>query len=443
MMSNKKLRFAITPLASAVAASLFSLSASAVDFHGYGRSGIGMSDDGDLQCMSVQLVGRLGNECSTYFEVDLQQELYNKDGKEFRVEVMWATETNQDNDWEPIGDGGGGLLDFDGDGSTDADTESSDGTFALRQFNITAKGVLGFAPEATLWAGKRFYQRHDIHHIDYYYWDISGPGAGVENIEMGAGKLSLAWTRSDRKGDNGEFDYRDSEDPTYDEGLDDINGNIFDIRYAGIPIGSSNLEVGAMYYMPNPTDAQDKLLANDDGGVILTAELTSSLMGGFNKFVFQYGTEGYAHALRYAGAGSWYSLENTGQDGEAFRIMDHGVVNLSSSLEVGYAAYYISYDRDDFGDAHTIMHVSARPVFKWDDINSTILEVGYFDADDDAWGEDDGFKVTLAQAWAAGSSYWARPVIRVFASHISTDSDSFRGGEDSVVNFGVQAEAWW
>uniref|UniRef100_UPI00396CF417 carbohydrate porin n=1 Tax=Escherichia coli TaxID=562 RepID=UPI00396CF417 len=41
-------------------------------------------------------------------------------------------------------------------------------------------------PGSTIWAGKRFYQRHDVHMIDFYYWDISGPGAGLENIDVGS-----------------------------------------------------------------------------------------------------------------------------------------------------------------------------------------------------------------------------------------------------------------
>ena len=48
---------------------------------------------------------------------------------------------------------------------------------ALRQFNVQAKICL--VPEATVWAGKRFYQRHDIHISDFYYWNMSGPGAQV------------------------------------------------------------------------------------------------------------------------------------------------------------------------------------------------------------------------------------------------------------------------
>ena len=36
-----------------------------------------------------------------------------------------------------------------------------------------------------LWAGKRFYQRKDIHIMDFYYLNNSGTGFGVENIAAG------------------------------------------------------------------------------------------------------------------------------------------------------------------------------------------------------------------------------------------------------------------
>jgi maltoporin len=41
--------------------------------------------------------------------------------------------------------------------------------------------------------------------IDFYYWDISGPGAGLENIDVGFGKLSLAVTRSSEAGGSSSF----------------------------------------------------------------------------------------------------------------------------------------------------------------------------------------------------------------------------------------------
>jgi maltoporin len=65
---------------------------------------------------------------------------------------------------------------------------------------VQGKNLIDWLPGSTIWAGKRFYQRHDVHMIDFYYWDISGPGAGLENIDLGFGKLSLAATRSSESG---------------------------------------------------------------------------------------------------------------------------------------------------------------------------------------------------------------------------------------------------
>lgn len=59
-------------------------------------------------------------------------------------------------------------------------------------------------------------------------------------------------------------------------------------------------------------------------------------------------------------------------------------------------------------------------------------------------------KLTLAQQWSAGRSFWARPQIRVFATYAQWDggryqaaSESIDAGDDDGLTFGVQAEAWW
>lgn len=36
--------------------------------------------------------------------------------------------------------------------------------------------------------------------IDFYYWDISGPGAGLENVDLGFGKLSGRYCNSESGG---------------------------------------------------------------------------------------------------------------------------------------------------------------------------------------------------------------------------------------------------
>ena len=54
------------PISAAVIMALGSASASAVDFHGYMRSGVGISADGATQTYEKNKVGRLGNEADTY-----------------------------------------------------------------------------------------------------------------------------------------------------------------------------------------------------------------------------------------------------------------------------------------------------------------------------------------------------------------------------------------
>ena len=78
----------------ALALSMTAFSSNAVDFSGYFRSGVGVSQDGDMQTGNQSLVGRLGNESDTYTEIGIGQEVYNKDGKVFYVDSMFSMQSN-------------------------------------------------------------------------------------------------------------------------------------------------------------------------------------------------------------------------------------------------------------------------------------------------------------------------------------------------------------
>ncbi|MGS3179410.1 maltoporin [Aeromonas dhakensis] len=413
------------PIAAAVTAALASQAAFAVDFHGYMRSGVGVSDNGDMQVLGDQQkhrVGRLGNENDTYGEVQLGQEVYNKNNQTFYVDSMFTMKSNfQSRDWE----------------STNGDNAE----FALRQFNVQAKNLFG--GNETVWAGKRFYQRHDIHISDTYYWDVSGAGAGVENIEVGPGKLALAVTRNDPW-------------EAVTGTKDTIDTNVFDIRYAGIPLWTdASLEVGYDFAMANPTDEQDKLNPNINDGHMLTAELTQSMLGGFNKTVVQYFIDGLAAQGVSYGSGSGSGLQSNSSSGDGFRLINWGVLPIGDKVEFGHQLIYAqASDFTEWGtqyDDKDTFSVVVRPMYKWNDVMKTIAEVGYFKDHETQKGaaetSTDGSKFTLAQAWSAGSSFWARPEIRVFASYVQQDgafrADSNGVKQDDTWNFGVQAEAWW
>src|SRR5512138_2286651 len=167
--------------------------ASAVELHGYGRSGIGGNSAGGGQtCFALGQFGykfRLGNECETYGELEFRQNLYkDRSGVTFDFVGMLAVQTTQNSTFDTLKSYNLNQ-NTNPPGSYFLSTGYAD--IALRQTWIGAK-----VPQlggVTFWAGNRYFRRNDVHIIDFYYWDVSGPGAGVEDIKLGGfAKLALA-----------------------------------------------------------------------------------------------------------------------------------------------------------------------------------------------------------------------------------------------------------
>ncbi len=418
-----------TLLATLVA--VVSSSAMAVDFHGYARSGIGWtSGGGEQSAFTVNGGGskyRLGNESDTYAELKLGQELY-KDGDKsiyFDTNVAYGG-TLQDNDW----------------------TETSP---ALRELNVQFKNFADVLPGATLWAGKRFYQRHDVHMNDFYYWDISGPGAGVEHIDLGFGKLSVAATRNTERGGAYSY-YYDYATKSYKSDRNvkkDVYNDVFDVRLADIKLWQDgSLEVGFDYGRAHTKD-DARITANNPSknGYMVTAEYTQgNFFGGFNKFAAQYATDSMT---------SWNTGHSQGgradNKGNMLRLINQGVVAINPKIEVMYALIYEKTDLDN-NQGKTWYSAGVRPMYKWTKTMSTLAEIGYDRIKDQATGKkNDLMKYTIAQQWQAGDSIWARPAIRVFGTYarwndkFNTANRTNAGykAKDGEFIAGVQFEAWW
>ncbi|MEZ8099226.1 maltoporin LamB [Vibrio bivalvicida] len=390
----------VSVLAAAVATTLAAGSAFAVDFNGYMRAGTGISaNSGSDVNVNNKGIGRLGNEDGNYYEFGFAEEL--KTGEQtWRLESMIAKSDNGEQGWE--------------------DSNS----FNVAQFAVKAKGVLAFDRDATLWAGKTYYQRKDIHITDFYFLDTSGTGGGIENISVGNQKLSLAILQ--------------------DKETDDAAAYKADVRLAGIGLWEdASLELAAVYNFAN--EKKDKTEASDDG-VLATAIIHQGMSNGFNQTVFQYGTNGYGKQMADWGAGSYYDRDGgTQNEASGFRILNWGVMNLGKSWEMGHQLAYMS--GSDLGTSKTDKDqysVVVRPMYKWNDTMRTIFEAGINKGEDNKvdFGQS---KLTVAQAWAMGDSFWARPEIRVYGSYISDleDDNKFGTGEDTELVAGIQVEAWW
>ena len=426
------------PIAVAVAVGTLSAPTMAVDFTGYARSGIGWTGSGgEQQCFQAtgaQSKYRLGNECETYAELKLGQEVWKEGDKSFYFDTNVAYSVAQQNDWEATSP-------------------------AFREANVKGKNLIDALPGSTIWAGKRFYQRHDVHMIDFYYWDISGPGAGLEDVDLGFGKLSFAATRSSEAGGS----YTFSSDRIRDFATSTAN-DVFDVRLAGLETNTNGvLELGVDYGRANARDDYRLEEGASKDGWMFTAEHTQSMLKGYNKFVLQYATD----ALTSQGKGvpQGTSLNN---NGDMYRILDHGAISLAERWDLMYVAMYQNIDLDNNRgtDWYT---VGVRPMYKWTPIMSTLLELGYDNVKSQQANERNGqYKVTLAQQWQAGDSIWSRPALRLFATYAkwdekwgynkdaSGDLTSFASadstgngiltnsrGKDDEVTFGAQMEIWW
>ncbi|WP_058972458.1 maltoporin [Type-D symbiont of Plautia stali] len=406
----------------------------AVDFGGYARSGIGWSSKGGEQkcarTTGANGVYRLGNECETYAELKLGQSLWEANDQRFYLDTNLAYAVSQQNDVESV-------------------------TPNFREANVQGKNIIDALPGSTLWAGKRLYQRHDVHMIDFYYWDISGPGVGLEHIDTPLGKLSLAVTRNTEAGGSwGFIENQMKWQPT-------INDTV-DVRLAEIDTNrNGQLEFGVDYGRAQVQKGFSLAEGASSRGWMATAQHTQTLAGGFNKFAVQYATDAMTSITTGRPEGA--SVDN---NGHMLRLINHGAIDFNDKWSLMYVGLYQNIDRENHNGT-TWYSAGIRPMYKWTPIMSTLVELGYDQVKSQQVSEkNQQYKLTLAQQWQAGESIWSRPALRLYTTYAKwnekwgyadasesawrknialrdSPAKTFSRGAGSEVAFGAQIEAWW
>src|SRR6267378_3384842 len=120
---------------------------------------------------------RLGNENDTYMELTWKQAHLLGDSPDVMDVDMVFTP----------------RFEYDSTKTTSNSQFAKGAVINLRQAYVEAKNFIKSAPEVTVWAGQRFLDRHDIHIHDYFFDDYSGYGMGVDNIDLGFGKLLVSY----------------------------------------------------------------------------------------------------------------------------------------------------------------------------------------------------------------------------------------------------------
>jgi len=405
MKKTKRLGLAVS-----LASLAMPFGAHALDFNGYVRSGIGESTASESQAC-FQLPGaaskfRLGNECEQYAELGLRHDLFTMDdGSVLSVEGMAALYNEYDHTPKFTDDHGFARL-------VQAYAEWS---------NIAALN------NGSLWAGRRFYKRNDIHISDFYYWNQSATGAGIENVEIGGLQYSYAFSRKDSV-----FQENYTNRHDFNAGGIDTNPN-------------GELQFGVSYIA-------DPDRGDSNSGWSVTAQHEQvGFLGGSNTFAVQYG-EGPGTGLGYTGN---VQLDDSAKSWRVVEFFDWQVTpRFSGQFQVVYQK-----DKRQGGDQDWIS-VGMRPVYALTEEFKLVAEVGHDQVDAEA-GTRKLTKFTIAPTWSpAGPDFWARPEFRLYYTYAQwndaaqdaanviaagsalSETGAF-GSAQHGSNFGVQVEYWW
>ena len=387
------------------------LSASALEFAGYLRSGVGNSLNGGKQsCFKLpgaEAKYRLGNECEQYAELELRQDVYSfDDGSVLSVDGMASLYNQYDR-----------QLTFQGD----------NGSARLPQLYAQWSNLPGLTG-GSLWAGRRYYKRNDIHISDFYYWNQSTTGAGIEDVLIGGLKYSYALSRKDNL-------YQENYVTRHDFNVAGFNTN---------PGGE--LELGLSYLdKPERTDAHS-------GWAITAQHVQSEFLGGKNKFAVQYG-EGSGTGLGYTGD---FRLDNSSK---RYRIVEFFDWQVTPRFGGQVEAVYQKDFRPDGGNQEWLS-LGVRPTYAISEQFKLVTELGH-DQVKAADGTRKLSKFTFAPTWSPkGPGFWTRPEVRLYYTYASwnaaaqraanefdagsalSDSGAF-GSARHGSNAGLQVEYWW
>ncbi len=466
-------------LAAVVAASMtMPAQAGDVFFNGYLRSGVSAKNitTDDPQ---VAKLGRAGYENNTYGEISLGSNLAQVDDTVWTVNTTMAFKAYYNRDWQAVENSNtGSSISSDGKSVYNDKNYAETFQYAFRQAYLNVKGLFDWDKDANVWVGKRYYRR-DSYLTGIEYFNISGFGAGIQDLSAGDGKLSLAWFRRDDSTDNYKFDNY-SQDQLYKIKRGMTSLHIFDVQY-NMPVWSdASLLIDATYLVPQRdayTNHYNGIRPGADygNGSILGLELTQGMLGGFNKTVL---TIAHGSNARWGNFGfdSWIDQSGASDSATRWSLRNFGDIKLSDNI--GFAhhvyGYYVSgFDHNITGDdTYKGFNVIVHPYFKLTKMTKIYADVGAYaestNYTDSTGSTSQGQRYTLGYAISPDSmNFWSRPEIRIYATYLHGNDNSMNfqgekygdvfvsedranghtsaagGKQTSAFNAGVMFEAWW
>jgi maltoporin len=406
------------------------------EFHGYFRSGYGLNSVGGQQVAfeapGAEAKYRLGNEAETYAELIFVNNWvnpnHNSDKAWFKSEFMVEANTSNSENYAPVGDAAG------------ADQ------YRFREAFVQAGNVFETQPDAKFWAGERYYRRQHIDSDDFYPVDMSGYGGGVEDLNIGIGKLAVALmntARPDIITVNGNL-----AKSNIDTSLYDVKGPLglwalwFDYATSKGGTVTSTTDPGLTVGTKIPTS---------DGYAFGIRHQRLEWHGGYHTSMFVFGT-GAASNFSNPGNGTTipnptpyinftrqllYTDQTVFQPNDKFAVMPIFVYQRTKdgNPQHGWVQWA------SFGVRPEVFFTKHLSLTGDCGFDHTHLPGSY-----DGWLR----KCTIAPQIGPDRKFFGRPVLRVFATYADW-SNGFRGFVGGVpfanrtngLTFGVQAEHWW
>jgi maltoporin len=422
--------------------------ASQFEFHGYFRSGYGLNSVGGQQ-VAFEAPGadakyRLGNEAETYAELIFVNNWLNPDHKsdkawmktEFMVEANTTNSANSASFPNGVGDD----------------------QFRFREAFVEAGNIFESQPDAKFWAGERYYRRQHIDIDDFYTLDLSGYGAGVEDLHVGIGKLAVAFlnaARPDIITENGNLAKSNIDARLYDmKGPAGLWAAWFDYATSkGGALSSESPLTGATISTVVPTT---------DGYAFGFRHQRLEWHGGYHTLSAQYGT-GAASNFSNPGNGTTIPNPTPFIDRSRQLLITEQVLFQPNELFAIMPIFIFQRTKDgdpahlwdewvSFGARPEVFFTKHLSLAFEAGVDHTHCVAGCVNSADSLIGPYDGWlrKFTTAPQIGAGRKFFDRPVLRVFLTYASW-SDGFRGLVGGVpfqnrtggLTYGVQCENWF
>lgn len=403
-----------------------------LEFHGYLRSGTGLNSNFAVAGYGVNenIVGRLGNENTSWIQSELAKKITAEDGTWAKVHVEFTADgTNM------------GLMDNSGNYNQ---------LSAYLSQAYVEMGDFSFDPKAVIHIGARN-NFEDIHMMDFKWRNLDGAGIGVEGALNGALSVNLL-TRA--------VLVSQASVPL-----------TLDVRYNILPTLQVEASGAYAYNAQKITSSSTDSSYGLQGAVVYYWNTFYGIPVGWTTLAAQAGMGMFGVSLN--NSSNWSALGSLGnvytnQNSFSSRVItsgtgNFGIVDLAGAL---WAEYDIS-DQTSWSSAASAnakadpwitVAAAVRPDWKITKNFSLTGEAGvgyqtgggyYWDNTSSTSYERTGmlYKFTVAPTLSLDSSIGVRPQLRVFATCEGQDSKlgniSEDGKQAQELSFGAQVEAWW